>query len=137
MEKFKENKVSDVCGKMGVISFVLVFVSAIFGMIDNINFYGIIIFSPISFMLLGLSESLSKQQEYTESFIKYIRQYLDKADTLEKLLLVKNEFESLCIENGRFCLSYPHELKEIHVEINTKIQILNKYLQSRILNKKL
>ena len=72
----------------------------------------------------AIVSGLSKKDEYTSKFIKYMRNRLNEAYTKKELYSILGEFEELAVENGMYCLSYPVDLKRIHQEIRTKIDFL-------------
>ena len=67
---------------------------------------------------------LSKRDEYTRQFLKYMRNKLNEAYTKKELYSLLGEFEELAMDGRLYGLSYPLELRRIHREIITKIDFL-------------
>lgn len=55
-----------------------------------------------------------------------MREQLESATNLKELLELHQEFMYLATDGGMYCLSYPISLREIHKEIESKIDILEK-----------
>lgn len=127
MEKFKEKKIVN---RLNIITIILMscwFISLFIGIFFNIN----IIMLCFLLMLLALIFNLialylSNINKYTDEFIEYINNKINNAKSLDELYVIEKEFIYLAIENKSYCLSYPMTLKNIHRNINSKIEILEK-----------
>jgi hypothetical protein len=129
MEIFKEKQIIiilDTIGGILGIGFILSLVIGIF----NPQFLVGLFLLPLSGVFIFPSFFLSKKDNYTRQFLNHIRGKIESANSLNELILVKNEFEKLAIKNNFYYLSFPGTLKEIHKEIINKIEILEKIKQN-------
>lgn len=143
MEKFKEKKIVKICQLIYVglgmlfmiglilscLTFILSFILHKPNLSDNVGNY-IFAFSllmiPLSIPFILISSALSDKKYYTSQFLEYMREQLESATTLKELLELHQEFMYLATDGGMYCLSYPISLREIHKEIESKIDILEK-----------
>ena len=125
MEKFKENRVAEILTNIGL----CVFIGGIIGMGIGIFYHPFlwsIFLFPVALFSIIVSSSFSTRNKYTSKFLEYMRARIDSAVTLDEIMGVSREFESLAIEDGMYILSYPQSLKDIHRDINSRISILKK-----------
>jgi hypothetical protein len=125
MEKFKENRVAEILTNIGL----CVFIGGIIGMGIGIFYHPFlwsIFLFPVALLSIIVSSSFSTRNKYTSEFLEYMRARIDSAVTLDEIVGVSREFESLAIEDGMYILSYPQSLKDIHRDINSRISILKK-----------
>jgi len=127
MEKFKERKIVNIAqiiimiiGVSWLLSLFLVFISDKF-------LLGFLLL-PCAIPFLIISFCYSTRDKYTNEFLIYIRKKLNNASNLEELIAIEKEFLRLATEDKMYCLSYPVNLKQIHIEINSKIDILQKQI---------
>ena len=128
MEKFKEKKIVVVFESICMIS-MIIFLISLFLVIFSDNFLLGFLILPFTAPFAILSIVLSDKSKYTSKFLIYMRDKLNKAITLNELLEIEKEFKYLAIKDKMYCLSYPYDLKDIHKEINSKIDILIKQKQ--------
>lgn len=134
--EWKENKVVDVIGNIGVASFILGFVSlvvillfSLFGIISIdygiVSFFGGMFLAIPFFLIAG---RLSTKDKYTRVFIADIENKLRNAKSKQDLINLKEFFENEAIgESGKtYRLSFPADLKRLHQTIIDQIDILNK-----------
>lgn len=123
MEKFKENKIA----KIADYTTMTMMLSWILGMIIG-AFYHPFLFSmfilPLAIIPVIISFSFSERDKYTSKFMIYIKNKISQAKTLEDFNQVYLEFTRLAIDGKTYCLSYPSDLKIIHRDIVSKIEIL-------------
>ena len=66
-------------------------------------------------------------KKYTKDFIIKIKDMLNKCESLEDLEALRSYFEYQAINcDGIYRLSYPEDIRKIHIEIIHKIEILEK-----------
>lgn len=124
MEKFKEKRSSEVLLVISVIMGILSLITFFIGLFTN-SMIGLgILGLPISAILTFISKGLSTQDSYTREFLLYMRKKLKSAKTLEELYQIEKEFRELAIKDKMYNLSFPMDLRQIHQEINNKIEIL-------------
>lgn len=123
MEKFKERRVVKIMDNISITIGLMFFLSLLIGMFYNPFLVGFLLL-PVSIIPILISKSLSKKNEYTREFMSYIKDKAKKAKSLDELNQILNEFESLAIEGNMICLSFPLDLKIIHRDIVSKIEIL-------------
>lgn len=140
MEKFKEKKIVKICqlitvglGILFMICLITPIVTFLLSIIwHNLADVGTYIFAfgmlsiPLNIPFLLISSTLSDKKYYTSQFLQYMREQLESATTLKELLELHQEFMYLATDGGMYCLSYPISLREIHKEIESKIDILEK-----------
>lgn len=123
MEKFKENKIAEIANYTGMIMML----SWIIGMAIG-AFYHPFLFSmlilPLAIIPVIISFSFSERDKYTSKFMVYIKNKISQAKTLNDFEQVYLEFTRLAIDGKTYCLSYPLDLKIIHRDIVSKIEIL-------------
>ena len=125
MEKFKEKKSVIICNQIGSFT-TLVFLLSVFISI----FYPKALFGMFS-LLVGLPLAIyvkivSDKEKYTSTFIDYMELKIDNAKTLEEFKELNKEFDYLAIEDDRYVLSFPNDLKSIQSKIINSIKILEK-----------
>ena len=123
MEKFKENRVAEIATNIGL----GILVGWIIGMVIGVFYHPLlwsIFLLPGALIAIVIALFFSTRNKYTSEFLKYMRAKIDSAVTLEELMGVSREFESLAIEDGMYILSYPQDLKDMHRDINSRIAIL-------------
>ena len=124
MEKFKEKRIVNICNTITLIigiMWVLCLIIAIF----NHQFLLGFLLLPCCIPFIVMSSILSDKNKYASDFLVYIRGKLSKATTLDELIAVEKEFLHLATDGKMYCLSYPTDLRKIHNEINSKIEILS------------
>ena len=126
MEKFKEKRIVNILNIIGTCMLVI-FLIGIFGMMFSPMFGLGFLAIPVGFICSVLASSISKKGKYTTEFLKYMKDKLQTASTLEDLILIRSEFYDLAVEGSQFCLSFPHDLRNIQREIENKIDILIKF----------
>lgn len=129
MEKFKEIRIVKISDYVSVTIALMFFLSLIIGAFYHPFLVGFLLL-PIAIIPLLISKSLSKKDEYTRNFITYMKSKVKKAKSLNELNKILNEFESLAIEDNMICLSFPLDIKTMHRDIISKIEILE--LQNNI-----
>lgn len=127
MEKFKEKKIVnilDIIIVIGLILFLLCLFLMPFSKVFGLGF----LILPSMIPIILLSWYFSDKNKYTSELLKYMRNKLNTAKTLNDLKDIEKEFIYLAIENCSVSinLSYPTDLKNIHREILNKIDILEK-----------
>lgn len=129
MEKFKEKRIVEVLDAICLVIMLIFLASLIIGIFYHAFLFGFLLL-PIVMIIIVISQSLSKKNEYTRGFIIYIKDKVKKAKSLDELNQILNEFESLAIEDGMICLSFPADIKIISRDLISKIEILE--LQDRV-----
>lgn len=125
MKKFKEKKYIEILYIAAMITFVLWLLTLISFLFTNYFAIGFMLLL-VSGVLSTIASTLSKRKIYSSNFIKYMKNKLKSAKSLNELKEILVEFGELAIDKGAYNLSYPTELKEIHSEIINKIEILEK-----------
>jgi hypothetical protein len=126
MEKFKEKIIVKILNDITISIFLLCIIILILGIfINNISIYAFLII-PFCLPFAIISEFSSKRRKYTKEFILYIRRKIDSSSTLEEFYEIEKEFKELAIKNGSYNLCIVNVIKELHKEINNKIDILEK-----------
>jgi len=125
MEKFKEKKSVIICNQIGAFT-TLVFLLSVFISI----FYPKALFGMFS-LLVGLPLAIyvkivSDKEKYTSTFIDYMELKINNAKTLEEFKEIYKEFDYLAIEDDRYALSFPNDLKSLQSKIINSIKILEK-----------
>ena len=123
MEKFKERRIVKIMDNISITIGLMFFLSLLIGMFCHPFLVGFLLL-PISIIPILISKSLSKKDEYTREFMSYIKDKAKKAKSLDELNEILNEFESIAIENNMIRLSFPLDLKIIHRDIVSKMEIL-------------
>lgn len=126
MEKFKEKKlvnILDICvGVLAILAFISLILT-VFNLLFLGGFFGLML---LAVPFIVASKILSKKDEYTREFLKYMRDKLDKYSTLKEYNTLLQEFNNLAIKNNSYCLSFPVSVRKIHDEILIKIDALKK-----------
>lgn len=126
MKKYEPTKI-DKRLDVALIVTMLLTLLGLFTMFFFIKFaFLFIVGLPLSLIFGLTSKWISKKDEYTREFLKYMRKRIDDSFTLEGLKSVMREFEELAIEGRTYRLSFPSDLRRIHVELLNKIEILEK-----------
>ena len=123
MKKFKENKVAEIAEYVSMILVICWFLGMFIGMFYH-PFLVSFLLLPITIIPICISFYFSERNKYTVEFKIYIKDKISNARTLNDFENVLNEFERLAIEDKCYCLSYPLDLKNIHRDIYSKIEIL-------------
>lgn len=123
MKKFKENKIARIADYTTMIMMLLWILGVFIG-----AFYRPFLFSmfllPLAIIPVIISFSFSERDKYTSKFMVYIKDKISKSKTLNDFEQVYLEFTRLAIDGKTYCLSYPLDLKIIHRDIVSKIEIL-------------
>lgn len=125
MKKFKEKKIVNVLNIITVILGISWFLSIVIGIFYPPFLLGFLLL-PITIIPITIASLLSERKTYTRLFITYIENKINNATTLSEFILIQDEFFSLAVENKTYCLSFPQTLKDIHRNIISKIEILEK-----------
>lgn len=126
MEKFKEKKIVTVLTYLLTASFVSFIVLFGIGMFHTKLLLPAFINIISVFAIAVLILLLETRDKYTARLLEYFRNKLSCAETLEEHIEMLNEFESLCVENGRYILSFHNDLRDIHKQLGTKIALLER-----------
>lgn len=128
MEKFKQKKIVIILDKILVVFAILFIVSFVLTfLLENTFFiYGLLVSIIISFASIIISTRLSEKDKYTKDFLKYINSKIEKANTLQEYKDISSEFEYLAIEDKRYNLSFPNDLRYTHNRILNSIEALER-----------
>jgi hypothetical protein len=134
--EWKERKISILFSSISLVIFIattlitiMLIILTVIGLINNVTtalmffLLGLVFCSPFSI----LSSLTSDGKKYTKDFIIKIKDMLDKCESLEDLEALRSYFEYQAINcDGIYRLSYPEDIRKIHIEIIHKIEILEK-----------
>lgn len=128
MKKFKEKKIVITLGITSVIfAFLFMLSFALIFVLKNTFFiYGLLVSIIISFASIITSTLLSEKDKYTREFLKYINSKVEKANILQEYKDILSEFEYLAIEDKRYSLSFPNNLRYTHNRILNSIEALER-----------
>lgn len=125
MKKFKEKKIVNVLNIISLVLGLCWISSLVIGVFYHLFLFGFLLL-PIAVIPILLSDFLSDKNEYTRRFIAYIQNKIDDAETLDELKSIRWEFLELATKDKMYCLSFPVNLRYIHRDLNSKIEILEK-----------
>jgi hypothetical protein len=128
MEKFKEKKIVKIAEYTIMIMMLCWFLGMFIGMFYHPFLVSFLIL-PLTLIPIIISFYFSERNKYTSEFIIYIKGKISKAKTLEELNYIYSEFMYLAVDDKTYCLSYPLDLKNIHRDILSKIEILENQKQ--------
>lgn len=124
MEKFVDKKIVRVLNIVSVVSGIL-WVVMFFGSLitESLGMLYACLLSLVIFVISSVwSRQASEKEEYTKKFMDYVRRRIDEAYTLDDFIALRQEFESLCIKDGSYTLSFPVDIKALHLEIVSKLE---------------
>lgn len=127
MEKFKENKITEVLNIIAVILAIPTCISLSLGYFyESLLLSGCGLFLLITiFILFVIASANSDIDEYTREVIKYISSLLKEATTIEELNTIQEELLYLSTKDGRYITpSYIDDIKKLYNDINSRITVL-------------
>lgn len=125
MKKFKEKRIVKILDMVSVIIGLCWIVLSPIGIFYHPFLLGFLLL-PIAVIPILISFTLSDRDTYTRLFIGYMENKVQNAITLEDLKSIEREFLDLAVEGTMYCLSFPINLKNIHRDIHSKIELLEK-----------
>src|SRR5574343_1500077 len=128
MEKFVDKKIVRVLDIASVIFGILWVVTILGSMImGTFGMFYVWFPSMIIFIVSSVWSWLtSNKAKYTRKFMEHVRRRIDEAYTIDDFTALRQEFESLCIKDGTYTLSFPFDIKALHMEIVSKLEVLQK-----------
>jgi ABC-type transport system involved in cytochrome bd biosynthesis fused ATPase/permease subunit len=134
MEKFKEKKIVIILDKILVVFAILFMLSFFLTLLfENIFFIYVLLASlVISLSSRAISSRKSIKDKYSKEFLNYINGKIEKANTLNEFKDILSEFEELAIEDKRYNLSFPYDLKYTHNRILNSIEVLEKQIKQTL-----
>lgn len=127
MEKFKENKITEVLNIIAVILAIPTCISLSFGYFYEsllLSVCGLFLLITI-YILFVIASANSDIDEYTREVIKYISSLLKEATTIEELNTIQEELLYLSTKDGRYITpSYIDDIKKLYNDINSRITVL-------------
>lgn len=129
MKKFEEKQWIKIIDYVWISVFVTWICNFLLMASNPVFMYGMLLL-PIAVVLHVIGALFSNKNRYTNTLLSYMRTELDKLTTLKELVALRSMFEECATEHGIYILPYSQSLKDIHLELNSKIAILNSILKN-------